>query len=127
METPVASNPSVGSTDLGIEDVSGRTPGPEPQPFYYSINATGPGDQNPDPNRGYTVTNHCDPANPYTFTDYVQPHYLEVGYATTYPNAPPDQIAKSADATPLEGHRFQPALNPGDMAIDDTWSFKGSG
>jgi hypothetical protein len=126
-ETPVASNPSVGGGELGIEDVSGRTPGPEPNPFYYSITATGPGDQIPDSNRAYTITNNCDPKNPYTSTDYVQPAYLHVGYATTYPNAPPDQIVKSADATVLAGHHYDPGASPGDITIDDTWSFKGSG
>jgi hypothetical protein len=126
-ETPAASNPSVGDTNLGIEDVSGRTPSPEPKPFYYSINATGSGDQNPDPNRAYDVVNHCDPQNPYTATDYVSPIYLHIGYATTYPNAPPDQIVKSPDATPLAGHSLQSGANPGDIAIDDTWSFAGSG
>lgn len=128
----VSANPSGSSSEFGIEDISGReqppTPTPEPKPFYYSIDVIG---SSPD-SGAYQAHTHCvyaGHASDGDETDHASEDYLHIGYATTYPTAPtpPDYLLKSAAATPLSGHHFDPGQNPGDPTYDDTWSFTGSG
>ena len=120
-DTPVPDHSALTTTDLQLENVSGRTPGPEPRPFYYSIRS------------GFNV---FDPANApmYDITDCngsTKAGILVPLFALGNPNPfspaeDPTTFVKSADARLLEGHRVWSEPDRPTIQIDDTWSFKGS-
>jgi hypothetical protein len=105
--------------DLGLEDVSGRSyaPNPEPKPFYYSIRAG----IDPGTAPAYNVTD-CNG----TVTEGIVLPYLEIGHAGPFaPDTTPEEIVKTDDPRALEGHSV--TTDPTQVfTIDDTWTFKGS-
>jgi hypothetical protein len=107
-----------GSTRLTLQDVSTNpaAPQPEPQPFYYSVRATGDLDV-PPPQADLSACG--------LGTESVDVYYLDVGYGSPFgPGAPVDKILKSANPALLAGH-WAGVLqtNP----YDETWSFSGTG
>jgi hypothetical protein len=117
-DTPTVNNSGT-PTDLGLENVTGKSgvPDPEPSPFYYSIRAS----VEPTTDPSYNVTN-CDGTAP---EGIVLP-YLEIGHPGPFTSdVPQDQVQKSANPRLLEGHHV--GFNEGgDIRIEDSWSFKGS-
>jgi len=122
-DTPIPDHSALTTTDLQLENVTGRpgAPNPEPQPFYYSI-------------RSGTQT--FDPANApmYDVTDChgtqkaaILVPLFELGNPNPFtPDLDPATLAKSADPRLLAGHRIWSEPDRPTIQIDDTWSFKGS-
>ena len=124
-DTPIEGQSSVTTTDLQLENVTGRlgAPDPEPMPFYYSIRSA-ISSVDPAHDQQYSQT---DCHGNVVKTAILLP-YFELGYPNPFtPDAPQDRIAKSADARLLEGHRVWSEPDRPTIQIDDTWSFKGSG
>jgi hypothetical protein len=108
-------NSALGTTQMTLEDVSANpaAPQPEPQPFYYSIQAAG------DPLNAPTY------ACPGPSGGSIDVSFLDVGYPNPFgAGAPIDQIQKSGNINQLQGHATS---NESGVPIDDTWSFTGSG
>jgi hypothetical protein len=119
-EPPTAGgNSTSGTTDLGLENVNGHAgaPNPEPQPFYYSIDAT------VDPVPTYRVTD----CHGNTQDEGILQRYVEIGHHGVFdPDVPQSQIAKTADPRLLEGHRSGTLDDSPDITYEDSWSFTGS-
>jgi hypothetical protein len=107
--------------DLGLENVSGRSyaPHPEPKPFYYSIRASADPGATPE----YDLTG-CS-----TGKEGIVRDYLDIGHVGPFtPDTTQeeiDKIVKSDDPRLLAGHQVRPDPT-GVFTIDDTWSFTGS-
>jgi hypothetical protein len=125
---PTSPDRANGKTTLSLENVSGKSyaPNPEPQPFYYSIHAS---DDTPDP---FTIhySGSCS-ANPDDNSNANYIDDLEIGYAGNAADAPPDQVQKSATSTQLARSHFvhDDHYSDGSVAAhyDDSWNFTGSG
>lgn len=108
-------NSAIGTTEMTLEDVSANpnVPHPEPQPFYYSLRASG--------NPLTAPTYHClTPPDEPIIVDF-----LQIGYVNPIaPGYPADQVQRSPGTSLLEGHAT--STNAG-LSFDDTWRFTGSG
>jgi hypothetical protein len=113
-----------GSNDLGIEEVTNNpaAPKPEPNPWYYSIDVTGDGDNAPQ----YDITPDHPVCGVIGHGD-VSIRYLAIGARGPFP-PPADNdrnvVEKSASGFLLEGHRVH---TENQETNDDTWHFTGSG
>ncbi len=108
-------NSALGTTGMTIEDVRANpsVQQPEPQPFYYSLRASG------DPLTAPTY--HCSAPS----DEPIVVRFLEVGYPNPIaPGYPAGQVQRSSSSNLLEGHTTSAE---GGLSFDDTWNFTGSG
>ncbi|HEY5144150.1 MAG TPA: hypothetical protein VII98_11690 [Solirubrobacteraceae bacterium] len=106
-------------TGFTLEDVSAK--GATSTPFHYSIRASG------DPLMPplFTITTTGGAGCAATSQEHIAVNFLNVGViGDPGPDTPPELVETSGDVTLLEGHRVR--SDPGVLATDDTWSFKGS-
>lgn len=116
-------NDAGGATEMSLEDVSGKpdAPHPEPKPFYYSLRVSGDFVFGPQ----YHVAYSSAPCGA-DHDESILTRYLEVGVPNPFTgDIDQTQVEKSADIKVLAGHRVTP--EDAGPAIDDTWSFTGSG
>jgi hypothetical protein len=121
--TTQAVDNSSATSQLTVEDVTSNAgaPNPEPQPYYYSIQARGDPENPP---KYYVI--HSPAGCPIDYQEVISPNYLTIGSAGNFfPGMPADQIQKSANSLQLSGHHV--GTDEFGFTVDDTWSFTGSG
>ena len=110
------------TSQVTIEDVRTNpfAPSPEPQPYYYSIAATGDG-ADPPP---YNTHSSCSPGD---FSGATAVTYLGIGSPGPYSSTtPPERVEKTGNLTQLAGHYTGPD-STAIYQVDSTWTFTGSG
>ena len=121
----IRSNTANGTAEMSLENVSNNSaaPQPEPQPYYYSIHATGD-------NTGYFTIKSSGSAQCSSGPDgggQIETNFLEVGDDHPFSAiTPPGQVQKSASFKQLAGQLTHDDLSTG-LHVNDSWSFTGSG
>jgi hypothetical protein len=121
---PAKQNNADGTTEMSLEDVSGKAdaPKPEPEPYYYSISSES--DTSVSFTRHYSGAPGCSNNDS---TENLGPAEFEIGYQGNFSaSTPPDQVQKSATTAKLAGQLTHDDPNSG-FHLNDSWSFTGSG
>jgi hypothetical protein len=110
-----------GEVRLTLQDVTGSSaaPQPEPAPYYYSVRAQGDSLNPPKYNIAYTAG--CNETN---HQEGIVTDYLDIGFHGVFgADSPSDEIIKSADPALLEGSLSR--SQPGYLPTHDEWRFTG--